>query len=198
VRGDLASGSEKKPLDPDIAPIAMRLAALDGDRALFDRLVAGFEAAKVPQDIDRILGALGSFRTPELADAALALALSEKVRGTQVFAVGFRVADEGEAGEERLFGWTTANYEALSRKLPPFALGFLPGIAGSCSLDRLARAEVFFSEPSHQVPGTSKQMAKTASKIRACAALREREGKAVRREVGESVASVTALPAPKD
>ena len=62
VNGYLASDSAHRPLDPDIAPTALRLAALDGDRALFDRLVAGFETAKVPQDIDRFLGALGSFR----------------------------------------------------------------------------------------------------------------------------------------
>jgi alanyl aminopeptidase len=173
-------------LDPEVAGVALRLAARDGDAKLFDVLRARAEQATLPQDRDRYLSTLGRFRDPALADAALAYALSDAVRPTQIFTIVFGLSAQGEAGQERVYRWATDNYDQLSKKLPPWALGFLPGIAGGCSLDRLRRAEAFFGDPAHQVPGSARVLARTGSQVKACAALRQREGASVEKALKKS------------
>jgi alanyl aminopeptidase len=168
--------ADAKSLAPELAGVALRLAAIDGDRAFFDEMVRRTESAPIPQDRDRFLGTLGRFGDPALVEAALAYAASDKVRPTQIYAVVMGVGGQGENGRERVFRWTVEGYDALAKRLPPFALSFLPSVSSGCSLDRLRRGEAFFGSPEHQVPGSARILARVGSQVRACAALRQREG----------------------
>src|SRR5262249_51756875 len=62
-------------IDPSLAGVALRLAAMEGDQALFDEYRARFESARTPQERERYLGALGAFRDPKLAEEAIKYSL---------------------------------------------------------------------------------------------------------------------------
>src|SRR5262249_37263471 len=82
----LAAGymKETDSIDPSLAGTSLRLHALNGDRALFDRYCREFEGAKTPAGRQRYLGGLGAFRDPALQDAALEYALHGPVRVNEI------------------------------------------------------------------------------------------------------------------
>lgn len=175
ARAYLADASS---VDPALAAVALRLAAMRGNAALFETYRQRFEAAKVPADRDRFLGALAGFRDPELIEKALEYAIEGPLRPTEIFTIPFGVG-LSERWEDRRFEWLVANYDKVTAKVPPYTRARLPSLAGGCSPERLARARKFFAEPAHQAPGLEKQLAKVAESVSDCAKLRERERGAV-------------------
>jgi len=165
-------------VDPALAGVCLQLAALDGDRALFDTYRAQFESAKVPAVRSRYLNALGHFRNPELRDAALRYALEGPLRAQEVLAVTSGMT-QSDAGRDHVFNWLTANYAAIVARIPGEFAGYLPNYGTSCDLQRLAAVQAFFADPAHEQRGTATTLRKVADATRDCANLREREAAAV-------------------
>jgi alanyl aminopeptidase len=174
---EIAASYRRDPASADASLVsaAIRVSSFDGDRALFDERKAAFETATVPADRARYLTSLGSFRRPELPDAALAYVLTGPLRPNELNVIPSQVA-LGPGNADLVFDWRLANYDELARRIPPIFLSFLPYAASGCSLDRLERARAFFSEPSHQVEGTMATLAKVSDQVKECAARSEREG----------------------
>jgi alanyl aminopeptidase len=169
-----------KSVDPALASVSLRLAAHDGDRAMFEEYKARLEGAETPTERRRFLGTLGRFRDPELREAALAYALEGSLRPQEMFAVTWGVEGTPE-GHDRVYEWMTENYDTIVDRIPPMFASFMPFFAGGCSAERLESARAFFSDPSHQAAGTLKQLEKVADQVTDCLNLREREGEAVTR-----------------
>jgi alanyl aminopeptidase len=170
----------RRTFGPALVPVVIRLAAHDGDRTLYEDYRKRAENAANPGLRQQFLGALGSFRDPELRAATLRYSAESSIRPNEIFAVTGGIM-ETEAGREALYRWITGNYDAITGRLPQEFASFLPFIASGCSSDRLAAARVFFSEPEHQAPGIERQMAKVSDQVTECVDLREREGAAVAR-----------------
>jgi alanyl aminopeptidase len=167
--------SDPASIDPSLAEVALRLAAIDGDRDLFDAYRRSFEESRVPADRDRYLEALGAFRRPEVRAAAMAYALAGPLRPHELFTIPGALADT-EEGHEAMYAWATSHYAEIAARIPPDFVAYLPFIAGGCSPDRLERARAFFAAPEHRVDGTDRQLAKVAEQVGDCANLRRREG----------------------
>jgi alanyl aminopeptidase len=165
-------------VDPALAATCLHLAALDGDRALFDTYRTQFETAKVPAVRSRYLGSLGYFRDPALVEAALRYALEGPLRPQELFSVTQGIT-QTESGRDRAFRWMTENYATLVARIPGEFAGFLPGYGSCCDLQRLEAAQAFFNDPEHQARGTVTTLAKVSDASRDCARLREREGASV-------------------
>jgi len=165
-------------VDPAIAGAVLGVAAIDGDRAMYETFRSKYETIKVPTEKSRYLSALGRFRDPELQDATLKYALTDKVRPTDTWQLlGGLFSTEG--GRDRVWRWMTANYETLASRVPPEFTAYFPFFVSGCSEQRLEAAQKFFSEPAHQVDGTQASLGKVSEQISDCVNLREREGKAV-------------------
>ena len=164
--------------DPSIAGVALQLHALKGDRALFDEYRRRVEAATVPADRARYLGALGYFREPAIVEDALRYTLEGKLRPQEMFTIptGMGTAVGSEARAYRFF---TENYGVIQQKLPPMFLAFMPRIASGCNEERVVAARTFFADPTRAVAGMEKEMVQVAELVKDCASLRAREGAAV-------------------
>lgn len=161
-------------VDTTVAGTALRLAALRGDRALFEEYVKRIDAATVPTQRALLVEALGYFRDPKIVDAALAYAASGKLRPTEMFAIPAGIGT-GVQNEERPYLFIEENYGLLKTRLPEPVLAFMPRFASGCSEERLQRAQKFFAQPDHVVPGTERQLAKVTEAVKDCARLRTRE-----------------------
>ncbi len=166
-------------VDPAVAGTCLRLAALEGDRKLYDSYKKKFESARVPAERSRYLSALGCFQKPDIIEDALAYALSGPLRVHELTTIPRSVAGSIHL-RDRVFKWVTDNYEQITSRVPPSMAAYTPYFASGCSAERLAAARIFFGVPAHQVPGTERQLSKVAESITDCVSLREREGKAVR------------------
>jgi len=179
--------------DASLIEAVLQVAAEHGDRALFDELRGRFETAKIPQERRYFLAALGGFRTPALMDEALRYSLSDKVRPTEMFTVAFNMTDTA-SGRDRVFNWATQNYAAITTRMPTPFVSQLPHMAGGCEEPRLAAAQAFFTDATHQVEGTLHELAKVVEQVKDCSALRTRESKAVTSFLGAPARSLAPAP----
>jgi cytosol alanyl aminopeptidase len=175
VRAHLDSGA---PLDPAIGDVVVRVAAYEGDRALFTAYRQRFEAATAPIERRRFLEGLGRFRAAGLPDSALTYALAGPLRPQEVSVIP-RGLREHPPLAAKVYRWMAANYDALTSRMPAAFAVYMPYYADGCSLDLLGKAESFFDEPSHRPAGTEKELAQVRDRVKDCAALQAREGAAV-------------------
>ncbi len=173
-----AYGEDPASIDPALASVALRLSALRGDLALFKEYRQRFEKAEVPADRGRYLAALGSFRQPEIVDAALAYSLEGPQRPQEVLTVA-RLLNDSPEHRPAVWAWVRKNFKIIAGRVPPNFTAYLARFAGGCTTGPLEEARAFFASPDHDVPGVSVELAKLADEVNDCASLRRREQEAV-------------------
>ena len=169
---------DRKGIAPELVGAVLRVAAEHGDRALFDRLEAAAKKERDPRIRRTIIGALGSFRNPELSKAAMALVLTEEfdIRES-MFPLLFGPGAYLET-RDLPFAFVKEHLDALVAKLPrevggDFAAG-LPRVGGSfCDADRRAALASFFQERVKQYTGGPRNLAMTLEGIDLCIARRK-------------------------
>ena len=165
-------------VDGSLADVAMTVSAMRGDSALFAQYTERFEGANTAAERHRFLGALGNFRSRRMLMRALDYALAGPMNARELLQIPRTAADIPEFQEE-VYRWMTANYDAITDRMPSMFAIYLPYFAGGCSLRLLSAAEVYFGEPRHRPAGTEKELAQLSGQVRECASLRQREGPAV-------------------
>ncbi len=176
----VAEAYRKDPasVDPTLAEAAVTLAAIRGDRTLFDEYRRRFETAKVPSERALYLGALGGFRDPALIEEALRYVLSGPIRPQETVFVPNALATH-PPNQDKVFRWITENYAAVAARVPRHFTLRLIRLAGGCSNERVESARAFFMDPARYFPGTEIELARVGDAVRDCAGLREREGSRV-------------------
>jgi hypothetical protein len=179
--------ADPKSVDPTLIESSLRLAAATNDTSLYSECRHRFEAAKLPTDRRRFLGALGYFRDPKLVDETLRYTIEGPLHPQELLA-GFSGYDTPEL-QEKVWQWAQKNYDTIASRIPPFYRVYLVYFAGGCSRERLEAAKVFFDQPEHAPPGTPQEFAKLQSQVSMCVSLREREGERVARMLSEQTAT---------
>jgi alanyl aminopeptidase len=177
-------------VDPSVAATVLRVAAIYGDRELYDTLRSRYETAESASEAQRFLGAVCSVRDPEVVDDMLTWALSA-LRPDQLGTLRASVSAT-EEGQARFFDFIRATYDELADRLPQPFVAMLAYSGGGCSLERLAAAREFFLTPERAVQGTEAAMARVEDQVRDCVSLREREGEAVAAELRRFAAGLSA------
>jgi alanyl aminopeptidase len=175
-----------KAVDPALAGAALKVAAIEGDRGLFDTFRGRFESAETPIERDNFLGAMGYFGDPEIQVAALEYNLGGTVRPTELFTIPGSMA-RNEEGASRSFGWLLTSWDEITTRVPKMVLSFMPFFAGGCSTERLEAATEFFTVEAHQVSGTLNNLTKVTEQVTDCARLRERQAPSVLRYLRQEV-----------
>jgi alanyl aminopeptidase len=166
--------TDARSVAPAAAQIAVPIAALDGDAALHDGLVAALKRAENPHQRAVVLSGLGNFRDPTLFEQSLQLYLSDTLRAGDFWSVIGHAADT-QAQEVVAFDWLSRNFDALAPKLGDDAVSYLPFVgAGFCDSAGRGRVQQFFSVPAHQRPGSARTLAQTLESIDQCMRLRAR------------------------
>ena len=136
--------TDRTGVDNDMVDTVLGLAARDGDRVLFDRLVA---AARTETDRERrghLLTALGQFRDPSLTVDALDLALSDSFNVRETFGLVYGTLTHRET-QEVAWTWVEGHVDGIAKAVPTIARGYIPYLAsGFCDSEHRARAEAFF------------------------------------------------------
>jgi alanyl aminopeptidase len=161
-----------KSVPPQVAGMALQIAALNGDRAYFDDLVAALRKTEDRRDRARIVAAIGAFRDPEMAKSAMQLMLdpSLDIRDTARLLYAFN--DEPET-EHVAWLFLTSNYQPLLARLPS-RLGNHPGsqlpMAGAslCTVEGYGQVESFFKDRVKTMPGAERTLAMVLEGIQQC------------------------------
>lgn len=165
-------------VDPSIAGACLAVAALEGDWRYYNALKTAFEEATIPAERQRFLGAMGRFRSPAIAKAALHYSISGQARPQEMFSIPMGVGQLHDE-DHLVWKWFQGNYQTIRGMIPESFAIYLPYFAQSCSAEQWAEAEAYFGDPDRYVKGQETQMAKVGEETLDCAALRERERDAV-------------------
>lgn len=170
--------------DSGLIDAQLAVAAFHGDDALYEQMVAKFESTSTPDVRSRLLEALSMFGNAEQQSASLDYVLTEHITASDIrYILSGEFYTEERAARTRT--WMYENYDALTKKMPPFAIPFMPQfLGGGCDLDVLETAYDFFLPLVEDTPAYARTLEKTAESVRQCADLRARESKALAEFLG--------------
>jgi alanyl aminopeptidase len=184
LRRDAAGLVARHLAEPGSVPrpavqVAMPIAALDGDAAFVDRIVAALGTTSDSTDRAVLLSGLGGLRDPALYTRALDLYLTDAVRaGEYRQLVGRGSGRRGTAAAG--FAWLTTHFDAVAKKVGEFGTAYLPyGGVGFCDAADRVRVAEFFGDPAHQRVGATRVLAQVLEIVDECVRLRARAVPAV-------------------
>ncbi|HZF12825.1 MAG TPA: M1 family metallopeptidase, partial [Thermoanaerobaculia bacterium] len=102
--------------DPVLAQVALDLAALHGDRALYDEVRRRFENARTPTERNIYLRSLGHFRDPALREETLGYFLNGRLQPGDILRQALGMGDT-EAGADRVFAWMHDHYDQIAARI---------------------------------------------------------------------------------
>ncbi|MDX2411796.1 MAG: M1 family aminopeptidase, partial [Woeseiaceae bacterium] len=161
-------------LHASLISIALLATAINGDLETYATFKTRFENATDPSARGRFLAALTYFDIPEVLVDLQAYSISDAVRPSEMLSVRRSLLAQPE-NRDPVLNYALANYETFKARLPGNGLAGLPSVARSCSLKSVERANEFFSNPDHQVPGTLRVLDKVVTSAQTCVTLRARE-----------------------
>ena len=171
--------ADPESLSGTLAPAVLRVAAVAGDAALYDRYVAELkEYVAQPEEYYRYLYALPYFRKPELIKRTLTLAVSSEIRTQDT---GSLLA--GLLGRpwsrDVTWGFIQREWGTLTRRLGMFqGIPTIVGAVGSfCSTEAAADVKQFFA--AHPVPAAERSLQQSLERIESCAMLRQQQAPAL-------------------
>jgi puromycin-sensitive aminopeptidase len=169
----LFAGSEDHPLHPDTEGAILDIVATDGGADEFDIFLGRYRKPANPQEENRYLYALTSFRQPELADRLFDLLLSEVRTQNAPYVLSALITNRvtGPAVWERM----TREWDALVAKFPSNSLTrMIDGARTLCSPPDLAEGVTAFIE-SHPLPGRGKAVEQILERLAVSVAFGLRE-----------------------
>jgi aminopeptidase N len=164
-------------LSPTLAPAVLRVAAIAGDAALYDRYVAQLEkVSNQPEEYFRFFNALSWFRDPALVARTLEFAVSPGVRSQDT---GTLIAQLLGRPWSREAAWTftKARWRTLTQKLGTFqGIPTIAGAVGSfCSSAAAADVRRFFEQ--NPVPAVERTLQQAIERTEACVAIDQRQSR---------------------
>ncbi len=169
--------ADPKAAGPGVIGAALRVAALGGDRALFEQLREAAKRSGDRRDRTRLLAALGDFRDPALYRQALELLRGDAFDARELQPILF--SPGSREAREIAYEFVKQNFDLLAAKLPPPVVAALPFVATPlCDGGRRDEARTFFAGRSTKFPGGPRQLEQALEAMQLCAAYvgAQREG----------------------
>ncbi len=163
-----------KGIDPNMLGSVLGTAAQAGDRALFDSMLAAAKKEQDPRIRSTLIGALGSFRRPELATAAMNLFLAKTFDVRESFGLLFEPLNNRETSRMP-FEFVRAHLDQILQILPrevggDFAAGLVEVGNAFCAPEGAEEVDQYFKSKVKDWIGGDRLLANTLENIRLCAA----------------------------
>jgi aminopeptidase N len=156
-------------LDSNLLNEAVRVAALGGDTALYEKYLARSAKAVDPEDHYRYLGALPMFSEPSLVRRTMDYTLSAEVRAQDA---GLFVARLLSNPDAQSLAWQLLRerWSDIQKKTgPALGSGFLGALGSFCDSRTATEVQQFFAE--HKVPEAERTLKQAVERITTCADL---------------------------
>ena len=184
--------------DPSLVPSVLQLAAVYGDRALFDAMSAAALVEENREHRGLLIDALGYFRDPDVVPAVLELSSDESLNLRERAPLLFGPASRARTQQDT-WAFITSNIEAIEDSVPGVARGYIIYLAaGFCSDDGRAETEAFFAERARRYLGGKRILASTLEQIEVCSAGLARQAPDVRAFLEAEAARQAAEAEPAD
>ena len=162
-------------LDPNLLNEVVRVAALGGDAALYDRYLARSKQAVDPEEHYRYLYALASFSDPSLIQRTIDYILSPDVRSQDAALFVARLLTNPDA-QARAWELLRARWDDFQKKTGQVfgAPGVASALGSFCDSTSAGELQQFFAE--HKVPEAERTIQQAVERISSCAELAATQG----------------------
>jgi cytosol alanyl aminopeptidase len=165
--------ADRRGVRPEAAGLALRLAALQGDAALFERLHAAALATADRRERTELLEAMGSFGDPRLVARAEAIILTPELDPREAVSAILGAPPANPAVLEERYRFLKRNFEALAAKLPRDLPARFPLLVrGFCDEEHRADVEAFFKTSIARYAGGPRILNQVLEEISLCAAFK--------------------------
>ncbi len=145
---------------------ALGLAALNGDGALYDKLLAAMKTAKTPGQYYLYFFTLSNFRDPQLLDRTLQFAISPEVRSQDSLNLIGAVMSK-PAGQRPSWDFVRTHWAEVQKAGGPFASAQVEGSTSSFC-DARSRDEVIDFFSTHKVAAGERTLKQSLEQINNC------------------------------
>lgn len=159
-------------IDPTLLNTLVGLAAMGGDRELYDRYLARSQAAATPEERYRFLYALAAFGDPTLLKRTMELAFSEDVR-SQDRGLLIAAVLGNPAGRDLAWDMVQARWSELEKTQAGFGgtARIIEGLGAFCDAGKARDIRQFFA--AHPISSAERTLRQTLERIDGCVALAE-------------------------
>jgi aminopeptidase N len=163
--------ADQGKVNPTLGQVALRIAAIHGDQALFDQIQKVFETSANPElQQSALRGGLAAFTDPVLETRALDYLVSGKVRNQDTVRV-LNVMLQSENTRELAWQYIQQNWEKVRAQLTPLiGSRFVSATGNFCTAESRDQVVSFFA--THKVPSAGAAVGKVANQINDCIELR--------------------------
>ncbi|WP_093523189.1 M1 family metallopeptidase [Stigmatella erecta] len=172
--------ADRKSVPAESASLALAVAVRQGDRALFQQVLAQARATQEPAERARLLGTLGGFQEPALLQEAFALVTGSEFDVRDTVNILMRAF---YSPETRPLAWAfyQQHFDALAAKMRSDELGGFIGVVSLfCDETRRAEAEALLSPRVAQIEGGTRVLSRELESIRLCIESKRRHQPSVR------------------
>ena len=159
-------------VDASIAGDVLRVAARNGNEALFEQYVSAMPQMHSPEQFYNLARALADFRDPKIVERVLAMGVSDEVRSQDAAGLISAVLSNPD-NQKTAWAWVKANWPAVEKKT---TMSSGPRIVNAtrsfCSLELRDDVQSFFTE--HKVPSAERTLKQSLEDIEACTRRRPR------------------------
>jgi len=172
VAGKLTDQAMQDPssVDRELFSEALRVAASNGDAALYDAVLAHLKAAKTPEEQFIYRQALSLFSDPKLVARTLDYAISPEVRSQDSLLVIARVM-RNPAGAKIAWDFVRAHWGEIENLGGAFGAGTIVGATSSfCDAGMRDEVKDFFG--THHAPGSERTLKQSLESVNSCVDLK--------------------------
>jgi aminopeptidase N len=160
-------------VDRQLAAGALGLAALNGDQAFYDRVMAALKSAKSPEEYYNYLFTLPQFSDPKLVQRTLEFAISPEVRSQDTLQVLASVMGSPE-GQKQAWDFVLSHWDAVQKAGGPFASATIVGSTGTFC-DATMREQVVSFYAAHKIESAERTYRQSIERINNCVDLRAQQ-----------------------
>jgi aminopeptidase N len=160
-------------VDRELAGGAFALAALKGDEAFYDRVMAALKSSKSPEEYYMYFFTLPQFSDPKLLQRTLDFAISPDVRSQDALQLVTGVL-QNPAGEKVAWDFIQAHWDAIQKSGGPFASAQVVNATSSfCDAGMRDQVADFFA--AHKVEAAERTYKQSIERINNCVDLKSQQ-----------------------
>jgi aminopeptidase N len=157
-------------VDPELTRSVIRLAALSGDEAFYEKLLATLKSAKAPEAYYIALFTLPQFEDQKLLQRTLDFALTPDVRSQDAVSVIGGVL-QNPAGEKLAWSFILSHWDAIQKAGGPFASAQIVGSTSSfCDANMRDQVKDFYA--AHKIEAAERTYRQSIERIDSCVDLK--------------------------
>jgi aminopeptidase N len=160
-------------VDRQMAGGAITLAALNGDQAFYDRLMAALKNTKSQEDYYNYFFALAQFQEPKLQQRTLDYAVSPDVRSQDALGLVTSVMGTPD-GEKLAWDFVLSHWDAVQKAGGPFATAQVVGSTSSFC-DAHMRDQVVEFYAAHKIEAAERTYRQSIERINNCVDLKSQQ-----------------------